>query len=247
MMGHSLGAAGAIEAVISILALQHQFLPPNINFRTAIPRSAQPCRKRSARCPIRAVLSNSFGFGGTNASVIIAKSGMSLAIRGMGWVTPLGDEIDEVWQRLLAGEEATVRDRFRSDQRSHLSRLSRFANVTPAHPRLRRSSAISRFAVGAGLSALRNAGVDSAKECLAHRIDFCDLQWRSHLHETFLSRYRRPPARRPPVRSFSRKLFSTRQPVISPRSSASPAPVTLWLVMALSGFSRCKWRTISWQ
>ena len=33
---------------------------------------------------------------------------MSLAIRGMGWVTPLGDEIDDVWRRLLAGEEATV-------------------------------------------------------------------------------------------------------------------------------------------
>ena len=50
-----------------------------------------------------------------------------------------------------------------------------------------------------------------------------------------------PPARRPPVRYFSRKLFSTRQPVISPRSSASPEPVTLWLVMRLSGFSLCKW------
>ena len=72
MMGHSLGAAGAIEAVISLLALQNQFLPPNINFRggdagvdlNIIENNSQPGR-------VRTVLSNSFGFGGTNASVIM--------------------------------------------------------------------------------------------------------------------------------------------------------------------------------
>ena len=72
MMGHSLGAAGAIEAVISILALQHQFLPPNINFRTADPElrlNIVANEARSAR--VRGVLSNSFGFGGTNASLIL--------------------------------------------------------------------------------------------------------------------------------------------------------------------------------
>jgi 3-oxoacyl-[acyl-carrier-protein] synthase II len=72
MMGHSLGAAGAIEAVISLLALQNHFLPPNINFRggdagldlNIVANSSQPGR-------VRTVLSNSFGFGGTNASVIL--------------------------------------------------------------------------------------------------------------------------------------------------------------------------------
>src|SRR5688572_3218522 len=72
MMGHSLGAAGAIEAVISLLALQHQFLPPNINFQqgdadldlNVVANTAQASR-------VRTVLSNSFGFGGTNASVIM--------------------------------------------------------------------------------------------------------------------------------------------------------------------------------
>jgi 3-oxoacyl-[acyl-carrier-protein] synthase II len=72
MMGHSLGAAGAIEAVISLLALRDQFLPPNINFRSGdvalhlniIANAAQPAR-------VRTVLSNSFGFGGTNASVVL--------------------------------------------------------------------------------------------------------------------------------------------------------------------------------
>ncbi len=72
MMGHSLGAAGAIEAVISLLALQDQFLPPNLNFRESdaeLPLEIVANEARPAR--IRTVLSNSFGFGGTNASIIL--------------------------------------------------------------------------------------------------------------------------------------------------------------------------------
>ena len=72
MMGHSLGAAGAIEAVISLLALQNQFLPPNINFRggdTGLDLNIVANNCQTGR--VRTVLSNSFGFGGTNASVIL--------------------------------------------------------------------------------------------------------------------------------------------------------------------------------
>jgi len=75
MMGHSLGAAGAIEAVISILALQHQFLPPNINFRSGDACLHLKVVANDARnAPVRTVLSNSFGFGGTNASIILEKA-----------------------------------------------------------------------------------------------------------------------------------------------------------------------------
>jgi 3-oxoacyl-[acyl-carrier-protein] synthase II len=75
MMGHSLGAAGAIEAVISILALQHQFLPPNINFRSGDAGLHLNVVANDARnAPVRTVLSNSFGFGGTNASLILEKT-----------------------------------------------------------------------------------------------------------------------------------------------------------------------------
>ncbi len=73
MMGHSLGAAGAIEAVISLLALREQFLPPNLNFREcdeALDLNIVGNESRPAA--LRTVLSNSFGFGGTNASVILA-------------------------------------------------------------------------------------------------------------------------------------------------------------------------------
>ncbi|MBA3273377.1 MAG: beta-ketoacyl-[acyl-carrier-protein] synthase II, partial [Chthoniobacterales bacterium] len=72
MMGHSLGAAGAIEAVISILALREQLLPPNINFRGTDPNLDLDIVANTPRpAAVQTVLSNSFGFGGTNASVIL--------------------------------------------------------------------------------------------------------------------------------------------------------------------------------
>jgi len=72
MMGHSLGAAGAIEAIISLLALQHQLLPPNINFREGDADLALNIIANDSRNgAVRTVLSNSFGFGGTNASIIM--------------------------------------------------------------------------------------------------------------------------------------------------------------------------------
>ena len=74
MMGHSLGAAGAVEAIICLLALEHQFLPPNINFHAAdedIDLNIVANEAQSA--VLRIVLSNSFGFGGTNASILMRK------------------------------------------------------------------------------------------------------------------------------------------------------------------------------
>jgi 3-oxoacyl-[acyl-carrier-protein] synthase II len=72
MMGHSLGAAGAIEAVFCILALQHQFLPGNINFRTPDSDLDLNIVANEARpAAVSTVISNSFGFGGTNASIVI--------------------------------------------------------------------------------------------------------------------------------------------------------------------------------
>src|SRR5881394_1449718 len=74
MMGHSLGAAGAIEAVVCLLALQHQFLPANINFTTpddGVDLNIVANEPRSDDVDV--VLSNSFGFGGTNASVLMRK------------------------------------------------------------------------------------------------------------------------------------------------------------------------------
>ena len=74
MMGHSLGAAGAVEAIFCLLALQHQFLPSNINFTAPDDDLDLNIVANETSRPVgilRTVLSNSFGFGGTNASILM--------------------------------------------------------------------------------------------------------------------------------------------------------------------------------
>jgi 3-oxoacyl-[acyl-carrier-protein] synthase II len=74
MHGHLLGAAGGLEAGISVLALRHQTLPPTINLDHAdegcdldyVPHTAR-------KAAVTYALSNSFGFGGTNAALLFRK------------------------------------------------------------------------------------------------------------------------------------------------------------------------------
>ena len=73
MTGHLLGAAGGLESAICALVLKNQILPPTINYETPdpdcdldyVPNKARPAK-------VKHVLSNSFGFGGTNASLILS-------------------------------------------------------------------------------------------------------------------------------------------------------------------------------
>ncbi len=74
MVGHTLSAAGAVEAVFSLLTLEHQRIPPTINYDVpdpAIPFDVVPNTARDAR--VTAVMSNSFGFGGQNAVLILTR------------------------------------------------------------------------------------------------------------------------------------------------------------------------------
>jgi 3-oxoacyl-[acyl-carrier-protein] synthase II len=74
MVGHTISAAGAVEAIFSLLTLEHQRIPPTINYEVpdpAIPFDVVPNKARDAR--VTAVMSNSFGFGGQNASLILTR------------------------------------------------------------------------------------------------------------------------------------------------------------------------------
>jgi 3-oxoacyl-[acyl-carrier-protein] synthase II len=71
--GHLLGAAGAIEAIFSILALRDQIAPPTLNLENpSLDTPIDLIPLKAKKLPIRAALSNSFGFGGTNASLVFA-------------------------------------------------------------------------------------------------------------------------------------------------------------------------------
>jgi 3-oxoacyl-[acyl-carrier-protein] synthase II len=74
MTGHLLGAAGGIEAIASVLALHHEVLPPTINYETPDPECDLDYVPNQARKQdVEVALSNAFGFGGTNATLVFRK------------------------------------------------------------------------------------------------------------------------------------------------------------------------------
>jgi 3-oxoacyl-[acyl-carrier-protein] synthase II len=73
-IGHLLGAAGAVEAIFSILAMRDNVVPPTINLEDpSIETEMDLVPLKARKKEVNAVLSNSFGFGGTNASLVMKK------------------------------------------------------------------------------------------------------------------------------------------------------------------------------
>lgn len=71
--GHTLGAAGAVEAVFAALAIRHGFLPGSVQTQTPDPALPLNYLLATRPAPVRHVLSNSFGFGGSNCSLILGR------------------------------------------------------------------------------------------------------------------------------------------------------------------------------
>jgi len=72
--GHTLGAAGGVEAAICLLALEHGFMPGGLNLQEPDPALRLHYLRENRAAALRAVLSNSFGFGGTNASLVLGSA-----------------------------------------------------------------------------------------------------------------------------------------------------------------------------
>jgi 3-oxoacyl-[acyl-carrier-protein] synthase II len=76
MTGHLLGAAGAVEAITTIMTVVNDIVPPTINFKvpdTDIDQKLNLTLNKSQNRKVNAAISNTFGFGGHNASVVIKK------------------------------------------------------------------------------------------------------------------------------------------------------------------------------
>jgi 3-oxoacyl-(acyl-carrier-protein) synthase len=102
---------------------------------------------------------------------------MSVSIAGMGWITPLGRGVDATWSRLLRGDESAAQTISRGDDAKTYQAIlvpPEALNNLPPHTRLRRASAISRFAVAAGLDAIAEATaaqpIDMAKLALVFAV-----------------------------------------------------------------------------
>ena len=74
MSGHALGAAGVHEAIYSLLMMEHGFIAPSINVENDDPLAAGlPIVKQYEEAELNTIMSNSFGFGGTNATLVMSK------------------------------------------------------------------------------------------------------------------------------------------------------------------------------
>lgn len=116
-VGHTLGAAGAVEAVASVLALRHGTAPPTIGFDDdAVPGDLDFVPNQARELPIDTVVSNNYAFGGNNVSLVLTTPqgpreyaelpGREAVITGLGPATGLGTGIAEVSAAIAAGREA---------------------------------------------------------------------------------------------------------------------------------------------
>jgi 3-oxoacyl-[acyl-carrier-protein] synthase II len=119
-IGHLLGAAGAIEIVVSVLSLQHNLIPPTANYETPDPACDLDIVTSPRTATLHHVLSNSAGFGGCNAAVILSKedplkrsappssptSKAPVYIKGIGAICSLGSDLQEITIALHEGEPA---------------------------------------------------------------------------------------------------------------------------------------------
>ncbi|MBM4313543.1 MAG: 3-oxoacyl-ACP synthase, partial [Deltaproteobacteria bacterium] len=114
IFGHSLGAAGAIEAVASVLCIARGFIPPNVGCSVPDPGLGLQPALQGRPGKIGAVLSNSFGFGGNNAALILADPSrrskalerrrmMQFSVSGMACLTGVGST-EETLKRFHGGE-----------------------------------------------------------------------------------------------------------------------------------------------
>lgn len=118
-VGHTLGAAGAVEAVACVLALQNDLLPPTLNFDRVEPDDEFDFVPNSTRPhPVKVAMSNSYAFGGNNASIVLAKPGLfgqrrqvrqrEVHITGLGPIGAIGTGVASWRDAFTSGRTGTA-------------------------------------------------------------------------------------------------------------------------------------------
>ncbi|MCD8180243.1 MAG: beta-ketoacyl-[acyl-carrier-protein] synthase family protein [Firmicutes bacterium] len=169
MVGHCLGAAGAIEAVFAIKALTEGVIPPTIGYADEdMPRLAERagkidfCPNTAREKQLSTVMSNSFAFGGNNASVVFSKNTGNIVppakrervfITGIGTVSPIGNGLDNYIEK--------IKERKPLDNSSAESSVERSdydaCGLTNAF--CRKLDKFSRLQAVSGMNALADAGL----------------------------------------------------------------------------------------
>ena len=176
-MGHSLAAAGAIEAIISVMAMKNSMVPPNTGCKVPDPTLNMNPVREPLKKNIRTVLSNSFGFGGNNAAVVMGTPGnpvkdndptsdLPLTIAGRSLVSGAGFMAETV-KAVSQGK----------DCKGILSEKELTRNL-PAKT-VRRMKRLPRMVLSLGMDALENSGLKEGPVSL-----FFGTGWGS-LSETF--------------------------------------------------------------
>lgn len=160
--GHGLAAAGAVEAVVAALAVEENLLPANTGLAEPDPALALQPLRRPERRPVERVLSNSFGFGGNNGSLVIGRAGRVGAVSGnrpwpLPWLSIHG------WSCLSgAGMQAQCLDRLlRGERVAGQCSASRFADRLD--PRLiRRLKRLPVMALALALAMHEDSALETA-------------------------------------------------------------------------------------
>lgn len=171
MVGHLLGGAGAVEAIITVKALDEGVLPPTANYTEPDPECDLDYVPNQARQQtVEVALSNNFAFGGANASVLFARYGSRpngppaqkrdrVLITGLAALTPAGTDLSSLWEAFRSGRQCTVAEDGRQVGRVELN-----AGDFLSPKERKRVDRLGLFSVIASRLALQDAGIELTDE-----------------------------------------------------------------------------------
>ncbi|TLS47347.1 3-ketoacyl-ACP synthase [Streptomyces montanus] len=171
MVGHLLGAAGAVEGIATVLALRDQIAPPTAGFTETDPQCGlDPVPGTGRPMDLDVALSNNFAFGGANASIAYARPGAvfeepaahrpdDVVVTGFSALTAAGDGAEALWQAFDEGTRPGA-----AEDGLRVARAVFDPDAAGTRKERRRMDRLSQLAVAACRTALEHAGVSDAGE-----------------------------------------------------------------------------------